>query len=110
MRCYECNKGELKKRLVPFTQYGIEIGKYEAEVCTKCNEIFFSSDSAEKIEKALKSRGLFGLGAKTRIGTSGTALDVKIPKALTEFLEIHKGQEVFIEPISKNQFQVSIER
>lgn len=109
MKCYECNKVELKKAFVEYKQYGVPLGKFEAEVCRKCGEIFYSSDSAGKIEKEAKKKGLFGLGAKTRIGTSGTALDVKLPKALVNFFKLEKGQEVIIEPIDLNRFQVTIE-
>ena len=52
---------------------------------------------------------MWGLSAKTRIGTAGNALDVRIPKQITKFLNLKKGQEVIIEPVNKNKFQVTIE-
>ena len=51
---------------------------------------------------------VWGIAAKTRIGTSGNALDVKVPKAIVNFLKLRKGQEVIIEPIDEKRFQVGI--
>ncbi len=109
MNCYECEKGNLKKQFVEYKQYDISLGKFEAEVCNNCSEVFYSSASVEKIEKESKAKGLFGLGAKTKIGTSGNALDIKIPKSLVTFLNVKKGQEARIEPIDKKRFQVIIQ-
>ncbi len=106
--CYECEKGKLVRKDVEYKKYGLFIGKYPAEVCTECHEIFFESDVVEKIENKLKERQLWGLAAKSKIGTSGHALDVKLNKKLVEFLRVQKGQEVLIEPISKNKFEVSV--
>ena len=69
MKCYECEKGELKKKNIEYYQYGISLGTFEAEVCSNCNETFFTAESMEKIEKESKKKDLFGLGTKTRIGT-----------------------------------------
>ncbi|MBS3137492.1 hypothetical protein J4232_03600 [Candidatus Woesearchaeota archaeon] len=68
--------------------------------------MFYPANILEKIESESKKKGLFGLGTKTRIGTSGTALDVKLPKALVDFMSLQKGKEVIIEPINKQRFQV----
>ena len=94
MQCYECEQGELKKQKVEYFQYGISLGKFEAEVCTLCKEVFYSADVVQKIENESKKKGLFGLGTKTKIGTSGTALDVKLPKALVDFMNLQKGKQV----------------
>ncbi len=106
MKCYECEKGELKKQKVEYFQYGISLGMFEAEVCNSCKEVFYSADAVQKIENESKRKGLFGLGTKTKIGTSGTALDVKLPKALVDFMNLQKGKQVIIEPIDKQRFQV----
>jgi YgiT-type zinc finger domain-containing protein len=47
--CYECEEGKLVQKKVEYKQYDVSIGKYPAEVCTKCGEVFFSSDAVEKI-------------------------------------------------------------
>ena len=106
--CYECDLGKLIKKNVEYRQYDVLIGKYPAEVCTKCDEIFFSGDAVEKIEKELKRRNLWGLGTKAHVGTSGNSLDIKLAKKLVNFFHLEKGQEVFIEPKSSNRFEVQI--
>lgn len=107
-KCYECGKGNLEKKKVEYTLYGIKIGGYPAEVCDKCGETYFDSDALGKIEKRTKEMGLFGLRKKLRVGTSGNALDIKLSKRLVEFFNIKKGQELEIEPINKNRFEVEI--
>jgi YgiT-type zinc finger domain-containing protein len=108
MKCYECEKGELIRKNVEYKKYGIAIGTYPAEVCTKCGEIFFDSDAVGKIEEKVKKMGLFGLRNKTKVGTSGNALDIKLYKKLIDFLNLQKGQTVEIEPINKNKFEVNL--
>ena len=67
-QCYECAKGELVKKQVEYTKYGLLIGKYPAEVCSQCNEIFFESNVVGKIEEKVKEKSLWGLASKSRIG------------------------------------------
>ncbi len=106
--CYECEKGRLIKKNVEYEQYGQMIGKYPAEVCSKCGEIFFSGGAVEKIEQELKKRGLWGLGIKALVGTSGNSLDLKLAKKLADFFHLQKGQPVFIEPKTTDRFEVQI--
>tara|TARA_Y100000310_G_C20467962_1_gene708585 strand:- start:271 stop:600 length:330 start_codon:yes stop_codon:yes gene_type:complete len=108
MKCYECEKGNLMKKEVEYKKYGISIGTYPAEVCQKCNEVFFDSKAVSKIEAKVKKMGLWGLRTKTKIGTSGNALDVRLGKDLTDFYNLRKGQNVEIEPINKNRFEVNL--
>lgn len=107
-QCDECGKGILKEKEVDYTILGKKIGKFPALVCTNCNETVFLGETFALIEKKAKELGLWGIAAKTRIGTSGNALDVKIPKQLVEFLHLEKGQEVLIEPIDEKKFQVAV--
>ena len=50
-KCYLCEKGNLTKKKVDFKMYGKSLGKFDAEVCNKCNEIFFNEASSDKIER-----------------------------------------------------------
>jgi YgiT-type zinc finger domain-containing protein len=106
--CYECEKGKLEKKSVEYRKYDILIGEYPAEVCNTCAEIFFESEVVGKIEKKVQEMHLWGLAAKSKVGSSGHALDVKLNKKLVAFLGVQKGQEVLIEPVSKNKFEVSV--
>ena len=107
-KCDECGKGTLKKEIVEYVLLGQKLGKVNALVCNLCHQTIFSGDVFEVIEKRAIERGIWGMAAKTRIGTSGNALDVKIPKQVVNFLKLKKGQEVVIEPIDAKKFQVAI--
>lgn len=106
--CDECRKGKLEKKKVDYILLGVNLGKYDAFVCSNCGETIFDGKESINIEEKAKKLGLWGLAAKTKIGTSGTALDVKIPKAIVNFMSLKKGKEVIIEPLEKNRFQVTI--
>ena len=107
-QCGEC-KGRIERKKVEYTLLGVNLGKFEALVCSSCGETVYEGTVFKDIEKAAKAKGIWGIAAKTRIGTSGNALDVKLPKAISEFLNLKKGQEVIIEPLDKKRFQVTIE-
>ncbi len=87
---------------------GQNLGLFDALVCNECHETIFTGDTFQQIEQIAKERGIWAISAKTRIGTSGNALDVKIPKSVVSFLNLKKGQEVCIEPIDEKRFQVEI--
>ena len=107
-KCDECPKGILHQKKVDYILLGQNLGKFDALVCDACNETIFSGETFTLVEKKAKEKGLWGLAAKTRIGTSGNALDVKLPKSITEFMHLEKGQEVLIEPINEKRFQVNV--
>ena len=46
-KCYMCENGDLIKKKVDFSVYGINIGKFEAEVCDKCKEVFFDEKASD---------------------------------------------------------------
>ena len=107
-KCDNCGKGTLKEKKVEYMLLGQMLGKFDAMVCEVCHETLFQGDTLTLIEKRAKEKGLWGIAAKTRIGTSGNALDVKLPKSLVNFLKLKKGQEVVIEPIDEKRFQVGL--
>ncbi len=102
-KCYICEKGELVKRKADVKPYGVSIGKFDAEVCTECNETFFSEQTSDKIDETAKSKGLWGLEARTKIGQVGNSIDVKISKKIAEFTGLKKGEEVRVYPEGKNR-------
>ena len=59
MKCPVCNK-PIEIEMVPFSDQGIYLGEFEAEVCHKDNEIFFTEQSARLIEKTEKKAGIWG--------------------------------------------------
>ena len=107
-KCYVCEKENLIKKRVDYNLYGVNIGKFNAEVCNKCGEIFFDENTSKKMTEIAKKKGLWGLQTKTKIGQSGTTLDVRLPKRIIEFLNLKKGKEVEIYPEGKNKLVISI--
>ncbi len=108
VKCDECGKGAVKEKKVDYILLGQNLGRFDALVCDACSETVFSGETFGLVEKKAKEKGLWGLAAKTRIGTSGNALDVKLPKSIIDFMHIEKGQEVLIEPVDQRRFQVNI--
>ena len=96
------------KEKVDFVQFGILLGRFDALVCPLCEETVFEGAVSKKIELKAKELGIWGLARKTHIGTSGTSLDVKVPKSIVEFLKLQKGQEVIIEPAAKNKIEITV--
>ena len=107
-KCYICEKGNLLKKKADYKLYGISIGKFYAEVCNKCGETFFGEEVSKKMTEIAKRKGLWGLQAKTKIGQSGTTLDVRLPKKIIDFLHLEKGKEVEIYPEGKNKLVISV--
>ncbi len=105
-KCYECGKGNLKRKKVKYSIYGIEIGTYLAEVCDKCGVEFFSEETSEKITEKTKELGLWGLESKCKVGECGTTLDLRLNKKLITFFNLKKGQETTMTPIDKNSLVI----
>lgn len=104
--CYICQKGELKKKKIEYLLLGKNLGKFEAEVCNRCGEMFFDEEVDKEITKAAKEKGLWGIMTKTKIGQAGSTLDIRLPKKIIEFLKLKKGEEVTIYPEGKNRLVV----
>ena len=81
--CDECG-GKLQKLKVPSIILGITLGNFDALVCNSCGQTLYEGTTLEAIEVAAKEKGLWNLAAKTTIGTSGNALDVKLPKSIID--------------------------
>lgn len=107
-RCYVCEKGTLNKKKVNYSLYGELIGEFDAEVCTKCGETFFSEETSRKITEIAKKKGLWGLEAKTKIGQAGSTLDVRLPQKIIAYMKLKKGKEVTIIPESKHKLVLRI--
>ena len=107
-RCYICEKGHLTKRKIDYKLHGVSLGKFDAEICGRCGEIFFDESTSSKMTRIAKQKGLWGLQARTRIGQAGTTLDVRLPRRIIEFLKLKKGKEVEIYPEGKNKLIISL--
>ena len=105
MECPICN-GSLKRGKHAYTYNEIKLGIFEADQCTKCNELFFTEQSSDEIDKRAKEIGIWGMGKEGIIGTSGNSLIVRVPKEIGEFLGFKPGKKVFIHPEGKNKLIV----
>tara|TARA_Y100000310_G_scaffold86643_1_gene83507 strand:+ start:2748 stop:3059 length:312 start_codon:yes stop_codon:yes gene_type:complete len=102
-----CN-GKTAKKVVDYKEFGVNLGKFPAIVCTKCDETFFDEDIVEKIQQKSKEAGLFGLAKKVKVAEIGNSLALRIPKELAQFLHLEKGKEVTILPEGKNGLHIEV--
>ncbi len=107
INCEECG-GKIVKKEVDFSLYGTSLGKFPAQVCTKCGEECFEEKTSDKIDQVAKAKGLWGLGAKSKVGIAGDSFIIRVNKKLAEFLDLKKGEEVFLRPESKNKLIVEV--
>ncbi|MBW2969061.1 AbrB/MazE/SpoVT family DNA-binding domain-containing protein [Candidatus Woesearchaeota archaeon] len=98
MKCPLCEKGELKKGKIQEKMFGVDLGKFPAQICTKCKESFTDEKTTKAIEKKAKEKGIWELGKKTKITKSGNSLAVRIPKKIADFLHLKEGREAFVHP------------
>ena len=98
MKCPMCEEGELKKNKVKEYMFGIYLGKFQSDVCSKCGESFTDSITTRKIEEMAKKKGIWGLSALTKITKTGNSLAVRIPKKVAEYLKLRNGEEAYIHP------------
>jgi len=105
-KCYICEKGNLEQKKVPYDLLGERIGLFDAEVCSLCGEIFFNEETSRKITAATKAKGLWGVGARTKIGQAGSTLDIRLPKKIIDLLGLRKGEDVMIYPEGKRRLVV----
>lgn len=108
VKCPVCDKGTLRKGMVEETMFGISLGKFPGEVCSKCNETFLDDDAMKKVERKAKELGIWGLSNKIKIVKSGNSLTIRIPAKLAKFLRLKEGEEVVVHPEGKGKIIVDI--
>ena len=108
MKCYICEKGELIRVKNPYKLYGEYLGDFDAEQCSNCKEVFYSEYTSRKMTGVVKKKGLWGLNAESKIGQSGTTLDVRLPKRVIDFMKLKKGASVKIYPEDKKRLVIEV--
>ncbi len=98
MKCPVCEKGRLKKGKVKETMFGVYLGEFPAQICSKCGESFTDESITREIEQKAREKGIWGLGKKTKITRTGNSLAVRIPKEIATFLHLKEGKEAYIHP------------
>ncbi len=108
MKCPVCEKGTLRNILEKSVMFGVDLGTYPAQRCTACHEAFFDENAARQIEHVAKRKGIWGLGAKTKVSRSGNSLAIRIPKELVRYMKIREGSGVYLHP-EKDRLIVELE-
>ena len=98
MKCPICQEGILKKGKIKEYMFGIYLGEFPADICSKCKESFTDSDTTKKIEEIAKQKGIWGLSAVTKITKTGNSLAVRIPKKIADYLKLKNGKEAYVHP------------
>lgn len=106
-KCDECG-GKIVKKDVDFSLYGVSLGKFPAEVCLKCGEECFDEFTSDLMDEVAKSKGLWGLGAKSKVGIAGDSFIIRVNKKLAKFLDLRKGGEVSIRPENKRKLIIEV--
>ena len=104
-KCDECG-GSVERKRVDYLFLGENLGKFDAEVCTKCGEMLFDEDASKKITEAAKEKGLWDLSAKAKVGKVGGSIAVTIGKKIAEFTGLKKGEDVRVYPESRNRIVI----
>ncbi len=107
MKCVFCNS-PTERKVIEYSEIGVSLGRFKAEVCIRCGEFFFDSETAGKIQAKSKELGLFGLAKKTKVAEVGNSIAIRVPKRLAEFIGLKKGQEVLIRPREKNELSIEV--
>lgn len=107
MKCVICC-GKTISKLVDHMEFGISLGRYQAQVCKKCNETFYDEKTVEKIQQKSKELGLFGLARKVKVAELGNSIAIRIPKELSKFFKLHKGKEVLLIPETQHGLHIEL--
>ncbi|HLD06125.1 MAG TPA: YgiT-type zinc finger protein [Candidatus Nanoarchaeia archaeon] len=107
MKCVLCG-GETSTKTVAYTEFGIALGDFPADVCKKCGEAYFDEGAAAAIQQKSKQLGLFGLAKKAKVAVVGNSIAIRIPKEIADFLHLKKGKEVTLVPGSEHELHVKI--
>lgn len=105
--CEECG-GKISRKNVDFLLYGEKLGVFPADVCAKCREEVFSEETSDRIDRAAKQKGLWGLSARTRVAQVGTSIAVTVNKQIADFMDLKKGCEVRVHPENKKKLVIEV--
>ncbi len=98
MKCPVCEIGILKRGKIKEYMFGVYLGAFAADMCPHCGESFTDEITTRKIEEAAKGKGVWGLGAVTKITKTGNSLAIRIPKKIADYLKLKNGEEAYLHP------------
>jgi YgiT-type zinc finger domain-containing protein len=101
-------RGRLVRKKETYWFGSMNLGEFEADVCGKCGEVFYTEEASDQIDQMVKKAGVWGIGRKVVIGQSGNALIVRIPKEIAELYNLHKKITALITPECKNKICIEV--
>jgi|SRR3989339_146199 len=107
--CRICDKGKLKRKIIPYSVYGTELGRFPAYVCNNCGEEWFDEQTSLEIERIEKEKGFFGLSKKSKITYSGNSLIIRIPRPISKFMKLKKEEPITIYPEGPKKLTIEME-
>lgn len=105
--CEECG-GNVVNKSVDYVYLGQNLGKFPAEVCTRCGEEVFEEEVTKKVAAIAKQKGIWGISDRGRINKIGSSLGVIINKKIAQFLELKKGEEIIMYPENKKRLIIQL--
>jgi len=108
MNCPVC-EGEMERKKVSYAIEEVKLGRFKADVCSSCGEVFFTEEASDDIDRKAKEAGLWGLEKKGKIGYSGNSLVVRIPKKVAEFMKLKSSTEILIKPEGRKRLVIEVE-
>ncbi|MBI4141845.1 AbrB/MazE/SpoVT family DNA-binding domain-containing protein [Candidatus Woesearchaeota archaeon] len=88
---------------------GVDCGILDVEYCPKCGEEYFPDETMEIVEKKLKQNGLWGVKRQqATLWQSGKTVVLRIPKEITEKLELKADEKVTVYTEGKNKIIVEV--
>jgi YgiT-type zinc finger domain-containing protein len=107
MECPLC-EGKFLRTKREYAYNDISLGEFEADVCKRCGEVFFTEAASDEIDRLARAGGLWGLEARTKVSYSGNSLMIRIPREIAEFMGLEKGDGVRIHPEGKRRLVVEL--
>ncbi|MBI4450373.1 YgiT-type zinc finger protein [Candidatus Woesearchaeota archaeon] len=107
MKCVMCG-GTTERKTAEYREQGVLLGKYPADVCTKCGEAYYDSATARVIQQQSRSKGLHGSAEKATVGEVGNSLAVRIPKSIAQIVGLKKGQTVTVMPHGERELHIDV--
>ncbi len=96
--CSACNDKMSKTRV---TIQGVSVRAWE---CKKCKETLLHPEDAQKVLVLNKLRQ----GISVKVGKLGESLMVRLPKELTQFYRIEKGEDLILKGENESKFEVEV--
>lgn len=66
------------------------------------------AETADKIERTAKKKGVWGLCISMTVGKSGNSLDIRVSSRLAPFVGLIRGKEVLIHPNRADRLVIEV--